>query len=42
MIEGLVPVEAPEQRRGRQQLRANLLNAASRSRRQRKTVRVPR
>jgi hypothetical protein len=42
MIEGLVPVETPEQRRGRQQLRANLLNAASRTRRQRKTVGVPR
>jgi hypothetical protein len=42
MIEGLVPVETPDQRRGRKQLRANLLNAAGRSRRERKTVRVPR
>ena len=41
MIEGLVPVETPEQRRGRQQLRATLLNAAGRSRMARKTVRVP-
>ena len=42
MLDGLVPAETGQEKRGRQQLRANLLNAARRSRRQRQTVRVPR
>jgi hypothetical protein len=42
MLDGLVRAETAEQKRARQQMRATLLNAASRSRRQRQTVRVPR
>jgi hypothetical protein len=42
MLDGLVRAETAEQKRARQQMRATLLNAASGSRRQRQTVRVPR
>jgi hypothetical protein len=42
MIDGLAPAETAGQKRRREQLRATLLNAASHSKRQRKTVRVPR